>query len=573
MTLLLLNSSEIFSQYGFGTNQPNENSMVHIVSEDSTKGFIIPMLKPGAVAPDPSLKGMIAYDPVDSCVKLCTGVAWVCIVDQNDTILTDNQDLSVGVGNANTSIIQISNGNNVILSEGNNIELTESGDTITFGVLDSGWLTSGNTGTNSTTDFLGTTDNQSLAIRTNNVTKLRLTTQGTLEFLNSGESIFIGEGAGAADDLSANGNIYLGYETGNSSTSAEYNTIVGYRALYTNTVGSYNTALGSGALFSNVDGNENIAVGGLSLSQNTGGGQNVAIGVAALEITNGDIDVGTASFNTALGFASMELNTTGSYNAALGHEALQNNTVGEHNTAIGFESMNGNTDGGLNTALGAFAFPTGTSFDNSTALGALSNINASNKVRIGNASVTTIEGQVAYSFPSDGRFKSNISDSEVVGLDFILKLRPVTYNFDTKKFDEFLMSDVKDSLKQAIMSQLNYEPSRNIKHSGFIAQEVESAMKDVGYDFDGVHLPNSEKDNYSVSYSQFVVPMVKAIQEQQELIKKNQKENEELRSVIRKMNNDVKKTIEEEVSRLEKMIEEQRKIIEEQRKQLRESKR
>lgn len=54
--------------------------------------------------------------------------------------------------------------------------------------------------------------------------------------------------------------------------------------------------------------------------------------------------------------------------------------------------------------------------------------------------------------------------------------------------------------------------------SGFIAQEVLQAAQDSGYDFDGVNKPQHDKDAYSIAYSQFVVPLVKAVQEQQAII-------------------------------------------------------
>jgi hypothetical protein len=59
-----------------------------------------------------------------------------------------------------------------------------------------------------------------------------------------------------------------------------------------------------------------------------------------------------------------------------------------------------------------------------------------------------------------------------------------------------------------------YNASENTRHSGFLAQDVEKAAKRIGYDFDGVLTPekNAEK-YYSLSYSQFVVPLVKAVQE------------------------------------------------------------
>ncbi len=52
-----------------------------------------------------------------------------------------------------------------------------------------------------------------------------------------------------------------------------------------------------------------------------------------------------------------------------------------------------------------------------------------------------------------------------------------------------------------------------INYSGFIAQEVEAAAKKIDYDFSGVHKPQNDKDPYGLSYADFVVPLVKAVQE------------------------------------------------------------
>jgi trimeric autotransporter adhesin len=52
-----------------------------------------------------------------------------------------------------------------------------------------------------------------------------------------------------------------------------------------------------------------------------------------------------------------------------------------------------------------------------------------------------------------------------------------------------------------------------ITQTGFIAQEVEAAAKKVNYDFNGVNVPKTSQELYSVSYAEFVVPLVKAVQE------------------------------------------------------------
>lgn len=165
-------------------------------------------------------------------------------------------------------------------------------------------------------------------------------------------------------------------------------------------------------------------------------------------------------------------------------------------------------------------------------MGGYSIVNASDKVRFGNTAITAIEGQVPYTNPSDGRFKSNIREDEVQGLAFIQKLRPVVYNFDTRRFTQFLTKNMPDSLAAHYLAD-DFGPSTAIRQSGFIAQEVEQAAKEVGYDFNGVHVPADENDNYSLAYAQFVVPLVKGMQEQQAMIESQQAQIAELQALVR----------------------------------------
>ena len=71
---------------------------------------------------------------------------------------------------------------------------------------------------------------------------------GRLEILNTGESVFLGEGSGVNDDFTDNKNVFVGYQVGNSNTTGHSNTAIGRRALYLNTTGNFNTAVGRSAL-------------------------------------------------------------------------------------------------------------------------------------------------------------------------------------------------------------------------------------------------------------------------------------------------------------------------------------
>jgi hypothetical protein len=92
-------------------------------------------------------------------------------------------------------------------------------------------------------------------------------------------------------------------------------------------------------------------------------------------------------------------------------------------------------------------------------------------MQLGNAA-TVIATSGGYTVVSDGRFKQNIEAKNVPGLDFINKLRPVTYTFNYKTYDDFLRKNNKE--KVADNEYQNELIKKNeIRQAGFIAQEVE----------------------------------------------------------------------------------------------------
>ena len=297
-----------------------------------------------------------------------------------------------------------------------------------------------------------------------------------------------------------------------SSTSASNNTAFGADALYSNTTGTANTAHGYSALYSNTTGFENTATGYLAMYSTTVGNFNTATGYKALH------DNTTGGANTAHGYSALLSNTTGNNNTAFGVSALRLNTTGVENTAVGQGALLNLITGNNNTALGTYADVTSGTITNATVIGRGTTVNASNKVRIGILAITVIEGQVDWTFPSDARFKFNIHDDAVPGLALIEKLRPVTYQFDTRKFDEHLMQFMPDSIRQRRMAGQDYTESTARVQTGFLAQEVEQVCKELNFDFSGLHVPESETDNYGLAYGSFVPLLVKAVQEQQKII-------------------------------------------------------
>lgn len=309
----------------------------------------------------------------------------------------------------------------------------------------------------------------------------------------------------------------------NPTVLAYNNTAYGAFSLNANTDGSHNTGVGYGALKKNTTGASNVAIGHESLVANTTGGSNTAVGEKALHAnTWGSINTAfgglsmwantTGEANTAVGFQALESNVNGNSNTALGNEALRVNVSGLNNTAVGRGALAHNETGNVNTAIGFLAGPQIGNIQNSTAIGYNAIVTGSNQVRIGDANVTSIGGQVSWSTLSDGRFKKDVRE-DVSGLDFISKLRPVSYTVDKNAVSKFLR--VPDSLRNSP----DESRKKGIRQTGFVAQEVEEVIKKTGYVFHGVEAPQSENEHYSIRYAEFVVPLVKAVQELNTLLK------------------------------------------------------
>ena len=98
---------------------------------------------------------------------------------------------------------------------------------------------------------------------------------------------------------------------------------------------------------------------------------------------------------------------------------------------------------------------------------------------------------------------------DVPGLEFVTRLRPVSYRVDRAALQAFLKGEEVENGKTA---------QEQPRETGFIAQEVEEVANVLGYQFNGIIQPQSEQDHYQLSYATFVVPLVQAVQEQQELI-------------------------------------------------------
>ncbi len=298
-------------------------------------------------------------------------------------------------------------------------------------------------------------------------------------------------------------NIFFGYNTGDAMTAGISNTFFGYDAGPLNSIGSQNTFLGTETGMDNVNGNMGTFVGNRAGYSNTLGNENTFIGAYAGQFNT------DGQHNSFLGVTAGSTNSSGSENTFLGAHAGYFNTTGSYNTLVGNFSGENSGDGNYNTTLGFEADFTSGALVNAMALGSGAVVSSSNTVVIGNTSVISIGGQVGWSTLSDGRLKENIRPNQL-GLDFINRLNTVNYTYKTKG-------------------------QEGLRYSGLIAQDVESVLEELGLDFSGIVRPANNESYYSIRYSEFVVPLIKAVQEQSNEIQQLNQRISELEQIVNEL--------------------------------------
>lgn len=361
----------------------------------------------------------------------------------------------------------------------------------------------------------------------NNTTPSGVVAVGDSALFNNGSNAFeddygqyntaVGQGAlkGNANEFK---NTAVGYHANYISGGTE-NVAIGYHAMRNHYLGEQNVACGNAAMQKSGIANHNTAIGYQALYK-AASNNNTALGYLTLKELSGGIN------NLAAGHRAMESTTNASNNTAIGTFALLSNNTGGNNTALGSQTLSNILAGSNNTAVGAYSGQNLTDYQNSTSIGYFTTAQGTNQVAIGNTSVTWIGGMVNWSTYSDARVKKELKE-DVRGLDFITRLRPVTYRFDKDAMDALIGVEDPSEYPE------KYDCEK-VRLSGFIAQEVEQAAQATGYDFSGIHSPQGDAQYYSLSYAEFVVPLVKAVQEQQVLIGELQERIEALESEVAK---------------------------------------
>ncbi|QJP34574.1 hypothetical protein F0365_09295 [Nonlabens sp. Ci31] len=296
LLLFLLGSSSLIAQVGLNTATPSESSSLDVVSGNT--GILIPRL---------------ALTGTNDALTIANGNIESLLVYNTATV----SDVTAGFYYWDS---------------------TQWVRLVTSGTESRDWSLNGNAGTVNGVNFIGTTDTQDLDIKTNNTLFFRFTQRGQIDFLNTGESVFIGENAGEANDNTiTTRSTFIGTNSGVSNISGEDNSFFGANSGQSNTTGEKNSFFGSQSGVANVDGSKNSFFGERTGIQNTSGSDNSFFGQ-----TSGSSNT-TGLSNTFLGSASGLNSSVGDENVFVGSTAGRNNAAGNSNTYIGA------TSGALNT--------------------------------------------------------------------------------------------------------------------------------------------------------------------------------------------------------------------------------
>ena len=291
--------------------------------------------------------------------------------------------------------------------------------------------------------------------------------------MNTGGSIFLGEGAGANDDLSDNNNIFIGHNSGYYTSTGGNNVSMGAYSFFNNTTGYNNTAIGRSAMNANTTGNWNTVLGSFSLFSNS-----------------------TGEYNTAVGYYALYYNESGSSNTAIGRNAGRDNQ-GSGNVFIGYKA--GEDENGSNKL-----FISNSDTPDPLIWGDFESeyVNINGRLGVGDSSPDAeldVDGSIHYSGSiieiSDRRLKENFKSIENV-MDKIHQITGLSYN----------MKD--DSLK--------------VREYGVIAQDVQKVFPEM------VKVMGEEEGYLGVSYVQLIPVLLEAIKEQQREIETLKTQTDEL---------------------------------------------
>ncbi len=226
-----------------------------------------------------------------------------------------------------------------------------TGEVVSMTVADSPfWSINGNEGTETGTNFLGTTDSVPLEFRIDN-TKSGLISESVTSFgyqalLNNTNTTGISAfGVSSLENNEGSNNSAFGWLSLAQNTTGQGNSAFGPMVLYSNEDGSFNSGFGQSVLMFNEAGS-NSGFGANVLRYNTSGASNSGFGFESLGANS------TGSNNNAFGHSSLRSNLSGSFNNSFGNFSSYSNTTGNFNSTFGDTAFYRNVSGIANCAFG-----------------------------------------------------------------------------------------------------------------------------------------------------------------------------------------------------------------------------
>ncbi len=351
-----------------------------------------------------------------------------------------------------------------------------------------------------------------------------------------------------------NSNINIGYQSGFNTTDGDNNIFVGYQAGYANTTGNNNQFMGymsgqdnttgSNSLFlgwqsglNNISGYENLFVGNNAGSANTSGFGNVCLGTYAGQVFttgNENVMIGrgagcyastSASNNVFIGSYSGYGNAANTGNVFLGYKVGYNN-VGSNKLMIdNADSAN------VTTSLIFGDFASDVLRINGTLL--VKNLQIAD---MGSSNLGLNGDVVPYLGSTGGYDLGNNTINEY--WDDVVALDHITYSDrNTKDEIKTINHGLQDLLKLRPVSyryKKEISPDNRIR-LGLIAQEVEEVIPeavvndDIDYDPETGEKIVTKGQYKALNYDQLIPVLVKAVQEQQQIIEEMKKEIELLK--------------------------------------------
>jgi hypothetical protein len=340
---------KLSSLTGTGTRMVVANSVGQLSTQTITSPTLQTVTTAGNTTTVPiySEGGFIAQNAVDN-----SGGAITCGIG-NGGILS----LTSVVGNGVEIKVDLTTGNRTLQVPDNDGTIALLSD-INPGNT---WNVVGNAGTTAGTNFIGTTDNEDLVFKTNNVERLRIDNIGNITALNGCNSINDTEAIFFASDSSYIGSAFIssnysgsGKPTLGLTDGIQYLGIIQTSTLSSNRTYTLPDASGTIALTNTVTlqnvlagTNKNLTSGINLQGTNAGGGNTGTSSINAFGTNAAQNNSG--SYINALGGNAAIANSGNNINA-LGYAAASSNT-GDYVNAIGYDAASSNTGDYVN-ALG-----------------------------------------------------------------------------------------------------------------------------------------------------------------------------------------------------------------------------